>query len=100
MCEQRKMEIGVRKVLGASTGSLVRLFTRDFGMLLGVSIIVGLGTAYFAVDRWLANFAYRIDVPVLAFVDACLVVGVVGLATISSVILRASREDPVNVLRD
>ncbi len=97
--EQRTKEIGVRKVLGASVPDLVALLSKDFLRLVGIAFVVAMPVAYFAMDRWLADFAYRIDMPWWAFLAAGGVALVLTLATVSTHAMRAATRDPVKALR-
>ena len=96
--ERRTKEIGVRKVLGASVGSLLVLLSKDFVRLVLIAFVIAVPAAYFALDRWLQNFAYRVDLGVLPFVGAGLLALVVALLTISYQSVRAATTNPANVL--
>ena len=98
--QQRRKEIGVRKVLGASVGSVVALLTKDFAVLVIVGFAVAVPLAWVAMDRWLDGFAYHVDLGMSAFVIAGLVALAVALAAVSVQALRAASTDPVQALRD
>lgn len=95
----RTKEIGIRKVLGASAGRIFGLLTRDYGLLIGISLLLSAPLTWWAADSWLQNFAYRIEVGPLPFVLAALVAGLIALASVSYQALRASRTNPVDSLR-
>src|SRR5690606_15774253 len=68
--ERRTKEIGVRKVMGGSVWSIVLLLTNDFSRLVLIANLIAWPVAYVAVDRWLQNFAYRIDLTPMVFVGS------------------------------
>jgi putative ABC transport system permease protein len=97
--ERRTKEIGIRKVLGATTGGLVALLSRDFARLVLLAFIVATPIAWYAMDRWLDDFAYRIAIPWSAFAIAGIVALGVALLTVGYHATRAAVVDPVNSLR-
>jgi putative ABC transport system permease protein len=96
---QRFKEIGVRKVLGASVGSIVLLLSRDFIRLVLLAILVAVPIAWYVMHHWLQNFTYRIDISAWVFVASGLLAVVIALATISFQTLRAALANPVKSLR-
>ena len=95
----RRKEIGVRKVFGASSGSLVALVSRDFAVLVGLAFVLGAPAAWLFSDRWLESFAYRSDVSPLLFVVAGGVALGVAMLTVSYQAVRAARANPTQTLR-
>ncbi len=97
--EQRTKEIGIRKVLGASSLSIVGLVARDFFGLVAVAFLLATPLAAWAMHRWLETFAYRQALrPEVFAMSGLLALGVAAL-TISYQSLRAARRDPVRALR-
>jgi putative ABC transport system permease protein len=96
---QRNKEIGIRKILGASVGSVVQLLSRDFVKLVGIAILIASPLAWYAMNRWLEDFAYRIDIEWWMFGIAGLVAVVIALATVSLQAIRAAVANPVESLR-
>ncbi|GHB70432.1 ABC transporter permease [Persicitalea jodogahamensis] len=97
--EQRTKEIGVRKVLGASVASIVALLSRDFLKPILIALIVAAPIAWYGMDTWLQDFAYRIDVPIWSFVLAGSLAALVAFLTMSYQAIRAARVNPVKSLR-
>lgn len=97
--EKRIKEIGVRKILGASSLGIFRSISKEFMVLVVVSNIIGWPTAYFAISSWLSNFAYQIDFPYSNFVFAAIAIFTVAMLTLSFKVLKAANGDPVNALR-
>ena len=97
--EQRTKEIGVRKVLGASVPGIVVLLSKEFTKLVVVAFIVAAPVAYFAIDRWLQGFAFRVEISGWIFLMAGLAALGVALLTVSYQSIRAALINPVDALR-
>jgi putative ABC transport system permease protein len=96
---QRTKEIGVRKVLGASVPSILTLISKDYIVLLGISIVIATPLAWWVMNAWLQDFAYRIELDWLIFTLPSFVVITIALFTVSIHTLRAARVNPVKSLR-
>ncbi|MBS1662977.1 MAG: ABC transporter permease [Bacteroidetes bacterium] len=96
---QRIKEIGVRKVLGASTGSIVGLLSRDFLKLVAIAALIAFPIAWYTMHSWLRDFAYRISIEWWVFLIAGIVAASVALITISFQAIRAALANPVKSLR-
>jgi putative ABC transport system permease protein len=99
MAEQRTKEIGVRKVLGATVSSIVGLLSKDFIKLVLAAFIVATPLAYFAMNRWLQDFAYRIDIGWWVFALAGGLALLIALLTVSTQAIKAALANPVEALR-
>jgi putative ABC transport system permease protein len=97
--EQRTKEIGVRKVMGGTVLDIVRLFTGEFSKLVLLANVIAWPAAYFLMQRWLDNFAYRIDMSFAVFAGSALLALVVALLTVGAIAARAARANPVRSLR-
>lgn len=97
--EQRRSEIGVRKVLGGSVWSIVLLLTNDFSKLVLLSNLIAWPVAYFVMNRWLENFAYRIDLTPLIFIGSGLIALCIAWVTVGSTAAKAASAKPVLALR-
>ncbi len=97
--EQRRKEIGIRKVLGASVTSIVQLFSVDFLKLILLALIVATPIAWWLMSHWLTDFAYRISISPWIFAAAGLTTIAIGLVTISLQAVKAALENPVKNLR-
>ncbi|WP_121355028.1 ABC transporter permease [Flavisolibacter nicotianae] len=96
---QKIKEIGIRKVLGASVGNIVFLVSKEFFWLVAIAIIIASPLAWFGMQKWLDNFAYRISIAWWVFVLAGLLAFVVALCTISIQAIKAATANPVKSLR-
>lgn len=96
---QRIHEIGVRKVLGASVGNIVGMLSKDFIKLILISTVIAVPIAWFAMDKWLQNFTYRISSSWDLFVAAAIIALLIAFFTISFQAIKAAISNPVNSLR-
>ena len=97
--EQRKKEIGVRKVLGANISGIVRLLSKDILRLVLASLCLAIPFSYWSMQRWLQKFAYRIEIDWWVFAIAGITAILIALFTISFQSIKAAMTNPVNSLR-
>jgi len=97
--EQRVKEIGIRKILGATSSNIVGLLSKDFLKLVLVSIVIASPLAWYAMNTWLQDFAYRIGVQWWVFLLAGIIAVIIAFLTVSFQSIRAARANPVNSLR-
>jgi len=98
--EQRTKEIGIRKVLGASVKGIVQLLSKDFIRLVFVAIVIASPLAWWAMNNWLEDFAYRITIEWWVFVLAGLLALAIALFTVSFQAIKAALANPVDSLRN
>jgi len=96
---RRTKEIGIRKVLGADVRTIVTLLSKDFVVLVIIASLIAFPIAWWALHKWLQDFAYRINIPWLAFLGAALLALVVALLTVSIQAIKAALTNPVKSLR-
>ncbi len=97
--EQRTKEIGIRRVLGASISGIVALLSNSFVKWILIANIIAFPIAWFAMNKWLQNFTYHIDIGWWTFVLAGWIALVIGLLTVSLQAIRAATANPVKALR-
>ncbi|MEQ8715611.1 MAG: ABC transporter permease [Cyclobacteriaceae bacterium] len=97
--EQRNKEIGIRKVLGASVVGIMALLSREFLKLVLIAFGIAAPLAYFGMDKWLSDFAYRTDLSINTFVISGVLAVAVAWLTMSYQTMRAARSNPVRSLR-
>lgn len=99
VAEQKKKEIGIRKVLGASVQSVIKLLTKDFVRLVVIAFIIAAPIAYFVMQKWLQDFPYRIDIQWWVFLIAGGSALIITLITVSFQAIKAAIANPIKSLR-
>lgn len=97
--EQRRKEIGIRKVLGASVANVTTMLSKDFLKLVLIATIISFPIAWWAMNKWLQNFAYRIHISWTIFLVAGVVAVLIALITVSYQAIKAAVANPVNSLK-
>ena len=97
--QQRIKEIGIRKVLGASVGQIVSLLSKDFLKLVLIAFLIAIPIGWFFMNKWLQNFAYRINITWWVFLLAGMVAVMIAMLTISFQAFKAAIANPVKSLR-
>ncbi|WPU91090.1 ABC transporter permease [Mucilaginibacter sabulilitoris] len=100
MAVQRTKEVGIRKVLGASVSSIVYLFSKEFMVLITISFVIAVPTAWYLMTGWLQNFAYRISLSIWVFVLAIVTSVIIAWITVGYKAIKAALANPVNSLRN
>lgn len=96
---QRVKEIGIRKVLGANVSGIVMLISKDFVWLVGIAFIIAAPLAWFAMQKWLENYAYRTEIHWWVFLAAAVAAFVIAFLTISIHAVRAAMLNPAKTLK-
>jgi putative ABC transport system permease protein len=100
MAVQRVKEVGIRKVLGATAGNIVYLFSKEFIILIAIAFAIATPIAWYYMHQWLQAYAYRINISWWLFVVGGLTAILIALATISFQALKAAMSNPVKSLRN
>lgn len=100
MTEQRKKEIGVRKVLGASVSSVVMLLSKDFSKLIVIAFLIVVPVAWYAVNQWLNDFAYKVEISPLVYIGAGLSILLVAFVSMAYQSIKAAVVNPSDTLRN
>lgn len=97
--EKRVKEIGIRKVMGASVGQITFRLSSDFLKLVGISILLSLPLGWFAMNKWLEDFTYRINIAWWVYVSAASIAILIAILTVSYQSIKAALVNPVKSLR-
>ena len=97
--EQRTKEIGIRKVLGSSVSRIVLLLTQDFALLVCIAILIASPIAWYGMQQWLQDFAYRAPISAWIFILSGLIALAIAILTVSYKATKAAMADPVKALR-
>jgi putative ABC transport system permease protein len=97
--EQRTKEIGIRKVLGASVSSIVLLLSREFGKLIVIAFVLATPLAWLAVDWWLQNYTYKVEVGIFVYMLAGTFSFLIAWLTMGYQSIRAATSNPAQSLR-
>ena len=97
--EQRTKEIGIRKVLGASVTQVTQMLSKEFLKLVSIASLIAFPVAWWAMNKWLQSFAYRIDISWWIFLIAGFVALLIALITVSFQAIKAAVANPVKSLR-
>jgi putative ABC transport system permease protein len=97
--QQKIKEIGVRKVLGATGFKIVMLLSKDFIKWALISNIIAWPIAYYAMNKWLTGFAYRIDIAISPFLLSGVLALIIAMVTVSFQSIKAARANPVESLK-
>jgi len=99
MAVQRTKEVGIRKVLGASVGNIIYLFSKEFTILIVIAFVVAVPVAYYMMKSWLQNFAFRIQIGTWIFLLAILASVLIAWITVGYKSIKAALANPVKSLR-
>lgn len=100
MANEKEKEIGVRKVLGASTGNILIIFSKEFIILILVAFAIASPLAAYIMGQWLDNFAYRVPLTSLMFVTGIGITIIIAFVTVGFRSIRAALANPINALRN
>lgn len=100
LAERRKKEISIRKVLGATSNSVILLISKEFIKLLFISALIALPLAHYLLNNWLNNFAYRINIEIIQLLISLAFTVIVALSSVIFQAYKASKQNPAAVLKN
>jgi putative ABC transport system permease protein len=99
MAVQRIKEVGIRKALGATTGNIVYLFSKEFVLLIGIAFVISSPIAWYFMHKWLQDYVYRIDISWWIFILGGVASIIIALISVSFQAIKAAVTNPVKSLR-
>ena len=96
---QRVKEVGIRKILGATSNQIMAMIFGQFAKLVVIALIIGLPLAYILMQSWLAEFSYRVPFGVMPFVWAVVILVTVASISVLSAVLKITYSNPADALR-
>ena len=99
MAVQRTKEVGIRKVLGASVGNIIYLFSKEFTILIVIAFVLAVPISYYMMNSWLQNFVFRIKIGTWIFLLAVLASVLIAWITVGYKSIKAALANPVKSLR-
>ena len=99
MAVQRIKEVGIRKVLGATAGNIVYLFSKEFIILISIAFLIAAPLAWYFMNKWLQDYAYRINISWWLFIAGGAGAIIIALITVSFQAIKAAIANPVKSLR-
>lgn len=98
--ERKRKEIGIRKILGAPLHYLLVMMSKEFVVIVFISVCIASPVAYYLIDKWLQNFAYKVNIDLITFIYAGSLIILLALSTVSIQAIKAAMANPVESLRD
>lgn len=99
MATQKTKEVGIRKVLGASVGSIVYLFSKEFTILIAIAFVLAAPVAWYLMNSWLQNFVFRVDIGIGVFLLTIIATIIIAWVTVGYKAIRAALVNPVKSLK-
>ncbi|MCK5050621.1 MAG: FtsX-like permease family protein, partial [Candidatus Cloacimonetes bacterium] len=97
--EQRRKEIGVRKIMGATIQNIIQNISAEFLKLVLIANVIAWPVSYLLVNKWLASFPYKVEISVLVFITAAAIAMGIALITISYTVIRSAAGNPIECIR-
>ena len=97
---QRYREVSIRKVLGATEGSLVVLLAKNYLFLIAIAFVIAIPVSHYAASKWLSGFAFHIDVTPVLFLKAAFLISMIALLTVGIQSFKATTANPVEALKE
>lgn len=99
LLEKRQKEISIRKIVGATTGHVLYLISKDFILFILLSAVIAIPVVYHFMNQWLEGFAYRIDISLLPFILALAIALLIAILSIANHSIRAAKINPADILK-
>lgn len=97
--KQKTKEVGIRKIMGASSRQIAKMIFSQFSRLIAVALILGLPVAYLLMQNWLSEFSYQVTLGMLPFLIAAVILFVVSIVSVSLIVVKIANANPIEALR-
>ena len=98
-CEERRKEIAIRKINGATVGDILAMFAKEYFLLLIIGAVIAFTTGYFIMQRWLENYVVRTNIPVWIYLSILFVMALVIVLCVGWQVYKSSVENPAEVVK-
>lgn len=99
MLNQKIKEVGIRKIMGASSQQIIQMILSQFVKLITFALLIGIPTAYFLTQKWMNEFSYKVEIGIMPFLIASALLFIVAIASVSAVVLKIAFANPADTLR-
>ena len=99
MLNQRVKEVGIRKIMGASSSGIIQMVLLQFTKLIGTALVIGIPIGYFLIQQWMNEFSYKVEIGIMPFVIAATILFLVAIASVSAVVMKIAYTNPADTLR-
>jgi putative ABC transport system permease protein len=99
MLNQRVKEVGIRKIMGASSSGIIQMVLLQFSKLIGTALIIGIPIGYFLIQQWMNEFSYKVEIGFMPFIIASGILFLVAIASVSAVVMKIAYTNPADTLR-
>ena len=99
MLNQKIKEVGIRKIMGASSQQIITMILAQFTSLITIALFIGIPVGYFLVQRWMSEFSYKVEIGFMPFVISSVILFIVAIASVSAVVMKIAYTNPADTLR-
>ena len=99
MLNQKVKEVGIRKIMGASSQQIIGMVLAQFARLIITALLIGIPIGYFLIQKWISEFSYKVEIGIMPFVIASVILFLVAIMSVSAVVLKIAFTNPADTLK-